>query len=498
MRLRILGAFGFLFVLTATSNVCAGGFVSTGLMTEARAEHQAVLLNDGRVLIIGGGYPGGNGTYYYGDASAELYDPSTGIFTATGSMNIPRFGSTAVLLQNGKVLVYGGGETCYYCPGEIYDPATGSGTLTGSDLFRLDGFYQTGTLLDDGTVLTSGGWALQDVGVSIWAERYDPVTGEFSLVSELSTQRYSSTATLLRDGRVLIAGGDNWSDGGGGPLANVDIYDPQTKTVSPGPSMTTPRAYHTATLLKNGKVFIAGGSIEVSFGSALAHGTTEIFDPATNAFSPAGLMTDARVSHTATLLPDGQVLIAGGGNTLVDVTDPPGDAIPYAELYNPNRGRFTRIANMLYARQSHQAVLLKNGNVLITGGYDQNHNRLATAELYEPHPSPRPLAPSVTPASLNLGTVPYGTTSQPMSVMIENLRQDRRPLFIEGETTTPGFNIVQSCVEHLQPGQSCQVTLTFTPQFVASQTGTLTIFNDSSDKQQSVALSGTGGRPVYP
>ena len=116
-----------------------------------------------------------------------------------------------------------------------------------------------------------------------------------------------------------------------------------------------------------------------------------------------------------------------------------------------------RIANMLYARQSHQAVLLKNGNVLITGGYDQNHNRLATAELYEANPSPRPLGPSVTPASLNLGTVPYGTTSQPMSVMIENLRQDRRPLFIEGETTTPGFNIVQSCVEHLQPGQSCQI-----------------------------------------
>ena len=91
--------------------------------------------------------------------------------------------------------------------------------------------------------------------VSIWAERYDPVTGEFSLVSELTLERYSSTATLLRDGRVLIAGGDNWSDGGGGPLANVDIYDPQTKTTSPGPLMTTPRAYHTATLLKNGKVF---------------------------------------------------------------------------------------------------------------------------------------------------------------------------------------------------------------------------------------------------
>ena len=109
---QIIGTIAFLFLLAISSNVRAGGFVTTGLMTEARAEHQAVLLNDGRVLIIGGGTPA-NGTYYYGDASAELYDPSTGIFTATGSMNIPRFGATAVLLQNGKVLVYSGGETCY-------------------------------------------------------------------------------------------------------------------------------------------------------------------------------------------------------------------------------------------------------------------------------------------------------------------------------------------------------------------------------------------------
>ena len=495
MQSRIIGTIAFLFVLAISSNVCAGGFVSTGLMTEARAEHQAVLLNDGRVLIIGGGISA-NATYYNGDASTELYDPSTGKFSATGSMNIPRFGATAVLLDSGKVLVYGGGETCYYCQGEIYDPATGTWSLTGSDLFRLDGFYQTGTLLDDGTVLTSGGWALQDIGVSIDADRYDPIAGEFSLLGELSTQRYSSTATLLRDGRVLIAGGDNWSDGGGGPLANVDIYDPETKTVGQGPSMTTPRAYHTATLLKNGKVFIAGGSIEVSYGSGLAHGTTEIFDPATNTFSSAGVMTDARVSHTATLLPNGQVLIAGGGNTFVDVTNPPFDAIPYAELYNPNRGRFTRIASMLYARQSHQAVLLKNGNVLITGGYDQDHNRLATAELYEAHPPPRPLAPSVTPASLNLGTVPYGTTGQPMSVIIENPRRDHRPLFIEGETITEGFNIVQSCVKHLQPGQSCEVSATFTAQFVEPATGTLTIYDDGPNKQESIALSATGGRPV--
>jgi galactose oxidase-like protein len=385
MRSGIIGTIAFLFLLTISSNVGAGGFVSTGSMTTARAEHQAVLLNDGQVLLVGGGAPDRFG----GDASAELYDPSTGMFTATGSMNIARFGATAVLLRDGRVLVYGGGVNCYYCGGEIYDPAIGTWTLTGSDLLRLDGFYQTGTLLDDGDVLTSGGWDLEDVGVSTWTERFDPTTGEFSFLSELSAPRYSSTSTLLRDGRVLIAGGDDWSDGGGGPLANVDVYNPQTMTVTAGPPMTTPRAYHTATLLKSGKVFIAGGSIEVSYGQALAHGTAEIFDPTANTFSPAGVMTDARMSHTATLLANGQVLIAGGGNTLVGVTGPPQDAIPYAELYNPTRRTFTRIASMLYARQSHQAVLLKNGDVLITGGYDQNHNRLATAELYEQQPSLR-------------------------------------------------------------------------------------------------------------
>ena len=85
-----------------------------------------------------------------------------------------------------------------------------------------------------------------------------------------------------------------------------------------------------------------------------------------------------------------------------------------------------------------------------------------------------------------------------MSVVIENPHRDRRPLFIEGETITSGFNIVQSCVEHLQPGRSCEVGVTFTPQLVAGETGTLTIYEDSPDKRQSVALSGTGGRPIEP
>jgi hypothetical protein len=209
-------------------------------------------------------------------------------------------------------------------------------------------------------------------------------------------------------------------------------------------------------------------------------------------------MTDARTAHTATLLPDGQVLIAGGGNTLLDVTNPPSTPSRMRNFYSPIRGAFTRIASMVYARQSHQAVLLNNGKVLLTGGYDQNHNRLATAELYEPNPPERPLPPSVTPASLDLGTVPYGATGAPMSVVIENPHRDRRPLFIEGETITSGFNIVQSCVEHLQPGRSCEVGVTFTPQLVAGETGTLTIYEDSPDKRQSVALSGTGGRPIEP
>ena len=498
MLSRVIGAMAIL-LLSVSSNLYAAGFVSTGLMTEARAEHQAVLLKDGRVLIIGGGTPDNFG----GDASAELYNPSTGIFTATGSMNFSRRDQTAVLLKSGKVLVYGGAVNCYSCQGETYDPATGTWTLTqGFATSRLDDTYETGTLLHDGTVLTSGGWALQDVGVSDVANLFNPATGQFTDIGRLSAERYSSTATLLPDGRVLIAGGDDWSDGGGGPLANVDIFNPRSRSLSVGPLMTTPRSSHTATLLKNGKVFIAGGTVDVSYDAALAQSSTEIFDPATNAFSIAGQMTETRAYQTATLLPGGRVLIAGGQSTVDPVNGPPINGIPDAEIYHPGSHTFTRIGNMLYGRQSHQAVLLRNGKVLLTGGYDANNNRLATAELYEPNPPPRPLPPSITPTTLNLGTVPYETTGQPMSIVIENPRRAGRPLFIEGETIseegfpTPDFSIVQSCAKHLRPGQSCEVSVTFAPTIVESETATLTIYDDSPNKQETITLTGTGGRPI--
>jgi Kelch motif len=156
-------AFFLLMSLFVGSNAGAGGFVPTGAMTRPRGEHRSIVLKDGRVLIIGGGSPFG---VSYTDATAEVYDPTTGTFTSTGSMNIARLGGTAVLLQSGKVLVFGGGESCYYYPSEIYDPSSGAWTETGSDPYRLDARYQTGTLLPDGTVLATGGWDYQDVGVS--------------------------------------------------------------------------------------------------------------------------------------------------------------------------------------------------------------------------------------------------------------------------------------------------------------------------------------------
>jgi hypothetical protein len=489
MRARVICLMVTVLAMLASGSAHAGGFVGTGVMTRPRAGHQAVLLNDGRVLIVSGGSPYGP---YYPDASAELYDPSTGTFAAAGSMNIPRVGSTAVLLQSGKVLVYGGGENCYYCQAEIYDPATSAWTLTGADPYRLDAMHQTGTLLEDGAVLATGGWDSQDVGVSDLVLLYDPSADQFSNVGILTAQRYSSTATLLSNGKVLIAGGDNWSDGYGAPLPNADLYDPHSKTVSPVGPMTTPRAFHSATLLNNGKVFVAGGTIEISEGDDLAHGTTEIFDPSTNTFSGAGVMTDARTYHTATLLPDGEVLIAGGANTKIYNPNPPGDAIPYAELYNPVARTFTRIASMIQARQSHQAVLLPNGNALITGGYDNNGNRLATAELYVAHPTARPLPPSLSPSSLNFGTVAVSLTTPPMSVVIKNPRRDRQPLFIEGQTTTTGYAIMKGCVQSLQPGQQCEVTLTFSPPGLGAQNGQLTIFDNGPNGEQSVALSGSG------
>src|SRR5512140_242387 len=193
--------------------------------------------------------------------------------------------------------------------------------------------------------------------------------------------REATTATLLRNGQVLIAGG--WVHGqvdDTEETASAELYDPQTGTFTPTGSMNISRQGHTATPLADGKVLIAGG---YRYGGAPV--TAEIYDPDTGTFTTTGSMNSARLHHTATLLGNGQVLITGGSR---GISNPPVYPLA-AELYDPASGTFVITASMAEGRASHTATLLPSGRVLVTGGavetsYFTAADYTAGAELYDP------------------------------------------------------------------------------------------------------------------
>jgi hypothetical protein len=221
----------------------------------------------------------------------------------------------------------------------------------------------TASLLNDGRVLIAGGTGSGSGGTTVAsAEIYDPATGKFTPTGSMHTARETASATLLADGRVLILGGEYGGGRTGGFVSSAEIYDPATGLFSGAGSMAGGYLAHTATRLPDGRVLIAGGMD--------LKGTTDkawLFDPATGTFSPTGSMMAARAGHTATLLRNGLVLVVGGAESRV------------AELYDPATGTFRQTGS---TRQDDQtATLLKDGRVLIAGG---NALPPLTAEIYWP------------------------------------------------------------------------------------------------------------------
>ncbi len=303
--------------------------------------------------------------------------PTPGTFHATGAMAGARRAPASASLADGRVLAHGGADSAGvpHASGEIYAPATGLWSRAGASSSTVGREGHTATRLADGRVLLAGGRSGAGVALAS-AETYDPALDLFvALAGGLLWARADHTATLLPNGNVLIAGGVG-SAGRGLPW--LEIYDPTTGAFAyVNSALLVPRARHTATLLPSGRVLLAGGV--VGQGGPSAPGTTaaaELFDPGTGSGTlgvavPTGAMTSSRAGHTATLLPGGQVLLAGGWQ--VPVTGGAATVLASIEVYDATAGAglgafAPTVTPLGTARHSHTATLLGTGRVLVAGG----------------------------------------------------------------------------------------------------------------------------------
>jgi Putative Ig domain/Galactose oxidase, central domain/Kelch motif len=373
------------------------GFCPTASLSIPRLAGTQVLLGNGRVLFAGGVSSSTSAL-----RSAEVYDPSTSSVTPTGTLTAAngRSNQVSVVLPNGKVLLAGGSDSSNnaLASAELYDPNSGTFSPTGS-MNQARGSSATGVLLANGKVLVSGGVF---VNVLNSAEIYDPTTGLFTPTGNMNQARLQHTMSLLPDGRVLVEGGQDTS---GNVVGSAEIFDPNANQavgafISIGNTIS-PRDGATSTLLDDGTVILTGGATIESL--AAASSSSETFDPSAGAFTSAGSMTNGRLNHTATLLPDGTVLTAGGLNST--------GALTSADVYHPSVRAFTPTGSLVTARGGAGATLLNNGTALVSGGTDISLSPTASQEIYY---STAPLAPLqvTTPSAATLGgpgTVVYTT-----------------------------------------------------------------------------------------
>jgi hypothetical protein len=401
-----------------------GGSSFAGNMATARDPHTATALVNGKILIAGGYGAGG-----VVQSSAELYDPSglLGVYSTspTGGMSTPRAYHTATLLNNGKVLIVGGLDSGYnaLATAELYDPPSGTFSSTGSLGTAREG--HTATLLNDGTVLIvgggSGGFSSGIIDLDT-AEIYVPATGLFTAVAGyLQAPEHSHTATLLLNstgalvgGGVLIAGGYS----SGVPTNNADVYDPSCSCIHAAwdasgnvVGMVSLRAQHTATQLSNGLILIAGGAVD-SFGAST--NSAELYDGTTGLFTQiTSTMSSNRSAHTATALTNNMVVLAGGAalNT-VDLYDPSTNQFSplpplVPTLDDPSGARLLQTANLVHC------VCIADGWVILEGGSDVNGVALQSMVwAYEPTSLAPPGLTAVQVSPASPPPIPLGTTLQ--------------------------------------------------------------------------------------
>ena len=380
-------------------NPATDRWAEVGAMNASRQQHKAVLLLDGRVLVVGGDLLG----------RAELFHPATGTWTFTGSTGKSRIHPEALLLPSGKVLVVGGDESLPNTL-ETYDPKTG----VWGPLGQVDrvGLGYSVTLLASGKVLVAGGHASEDPadscdGYSL-ARLYDPVADQWTATGSMLSARYLHCAVLLSSGKVLVTGGQpyrhagawqykaelydpskgTWSLTGPSRLASglckrlsngtvlaaktlagdpgFEVYNPSTAAWALPPSGVPQRDAYSMVRLGDGRLLVSGGS-------RAPYADAEVYDPMASRWNATGSMVSLRSSHATTLLADGSVLASAG----IDLGS--------AERYDPGTNTWTAAGNLITPRYGHRTTLLNNGRVLVMGGLNNADDRaLASSELFDP------------------------------------------------------------------------------------------------------------------
>jgi MYXO-CTERM domain-containing protein len=360
--------------ITATSHVydpIANAWSATASMTTARSAHAAVLLRDGRVLVMGGG---GNGLgAQAGLASAEILDPVAGTWSPAGTLATSRYYFSATRLRDGRVLVTGGvhpevigGSTVYttVAGAELYDPS--SNAWSQAEPLATARHDHVATLLEDGRVLVTGGHGADYLRST---EIFDASTGHWSAGPDLSAGRDLATLTRLDDNTVVIAGGSNSA----GAVASAERYDPLANTWTTIGALATARFGHTAALLPTGELVVAGG-----FGSTLPT-TIELLDPATALWSPGGTLGAGRAYLQCAVQPDGRVLVGPGWQGAATY-------VANADLLDFSSPVWTAGPALQGSRRDAAAALSYWGRLVVVGGLDETGATRSDVEVFPAGP----------------------------------------------------------------------------------------------------------------
>lgn len=390
-------AFTATFSIPDSGRASVGSFAKVGSLITRRFEPSATLLHDGRVAVFGGD-PHDS---FDPVPNIEIFDPADGKFKAAGEMAVPRSSSEAITLADGRVLVadgYGASEGNDYDGTrsrivlgssvgvsssvdaiELFDPLQMTsaivGTTEGLELGESIALLPNDRVLFIGRPITESHFVDGEIKKTFrpgWSQTFDLNTGEFLAPTPQIGVRDGGYVVSMDDGLVLLGGGSEWTGEVEKKLLSAEIFDPVSRSYTrTGDSVFTHES-SSATKLPNGQILIAGGEDHESNGLTK---TAELFDPTTGTFSRTGDMNVARAGHDAVLLGDGRVLVSGG-----DQPD-----FRSAEVYDYRTERFTRVGSMNGGHEDGAAVGLKNGSALFLAGGDWNGNIGRGAEVFDPN-----------------------------------------------------------------------------------------------------------------